>query len=180
VSRERAELKKIWGKDFTELPPDKMTKLGVLKALSGAFGVVHFSCHASFVENDPMRSALHLVPDPLDDGQRLTAADLMQFVRFRRNPMVCLSACSSGVMDSSVVNSSYGLAGSFLRAGARTVVGTRWPVYDETAAHVMVELHKLLCEKGWKPAKSLDRVSRKMRRNGRIEDWAAFGCIGLP
>jgi CHAT domain-containing protein len=120
------------------------------------------------------------VPNPSNDRQRITAYELLSGVRFKRAPVVTLSACASGVMDLSDTSSAYGLVGGLLRAGARCVIGTRWPVYDDTAAKTMVAMYERLARTGEESAECLRAVASEMRPTDGIEDWAAFGCIGIP
>jgi CHAT domain-containing protein len=83
-------------------------------------------------------------------------------------------------MDLSDTSSAYGLVGGLLRAGARCVIGTRWPVYDDTAAKTMVAMYERQSLKGGTSVDCLHAVTSEMRSTSGIEDWAAFGCIGIP
>ena len=164
----------------TVMSPAECTKVSVLKELQGEYDIVHFGCHASYDESNPLNAALRLVWDPQDDGQRITAYELMEGVRFKRAPIVTLSACASGVMDLSMTNSAYGLVGGFLRAGAHCVIGTRWPVYDKTAATTMIKMYERHARTGDAIPQCLYAVTSEMRATAGIENWAAFGCIGVP
>jgi hypothetical protein len=164
----------------TVMSPADRTKVALLAELEGSYDIVHFCCHASYDDASPLNAALHLVPNPSNDRQRITAYELLSGVRFIRAPVVTLSACASGVMDLSDTSSAYGLVGGLLRAGARCVIGTRWPVYDDTAAKTMVAMYERLARTGEESAECLRAVASEMRPTGGIEDWAAFGCIGIP
>jgi CHAT domain len=164
----------------TFLAPAACTKRSVLDELEGKYDVIHFCCHASYDDADPINAALHLSPDPQNDRQRITAYELMSAVRFARSPVVTLSACASGVMDLSETSNAYGLVGGLLRAGARCVIGTRWPVYDETAAATMVAMYERQKLTDASSPECLYAVTSEMRKTTRIEDWAAFGCVGIP
>lgn len=177
---ELASLRELWGDGRTTVMSGAdCGKAAILAELGGDYDIVHFSCHASYDEQYPLRSALHLVPDPLDDRHRLTAWDIMSQVRFSRAPVVSLSACSSGIMDSSDTNSCYGLAGSFVRAGARSIIGTRWPVYDDTAEQTVVGMYRMQHSTQLTTSQCLHAVGAQLRSTAGIEDWAAFGCFGL-
>jgi CHAT domain-containing protein len=76
-------------------------------------------------------------------------------------------------------NNCYGLTGSFLRAGARLIVASRWPVYDNLARQTVLAMYGNY-DKGLSLPRSLHEASAAMRRSWEIEDWAAFGCVGLP
>jgi hypothetical protein len=172
-------LQGIWGDRATVVSAADCTKARILTELAGQYDIIHFCCHASYDPEYPLASALHLVPEAKDDRHKLAAWEITQLVRFARAPVVSLSACSSGVMDSGDTNTCYGLTGSFLRAGARLIVATRWPVYDNTAGEIVLAMYGKYDE-GLSLPRSLREASATIRRSWGIEDWAAFGCVGLP
>jgi hypothetical protein len=173
-------LKTIWGNRATVVSADECTKTGIMAELAGDYDIIHFCCHASYDPQYRLKSALHLVPEPQDDRHRVAAWEIMKLVRFAHAPVVSLSACSSGVMDGGDTNPCYGLTGSFLRAGARLIIGTRWDVYDDTAAQAILAMYRTHYKTGRSVPRSLHAVEAIMRRSFGIEDWAAFGCVGLP
>jgi len=172
-------LQDIWGDRATVVSAADCTKEHILTELGGQYDIIHFCCHASHDPEYPLASALHLVPEAKDDRHKLAAWEIMQLVRFARAPVVSLSACSSGVMDGSDTNNCYGLTGSFLRAGARLIVASRWPVYDNLARQTVLAMYGNY-DNGLSLPRSLREASAAMRRSWEIEDWAAFGCVGLP
>lgn len=177
---EETALHNSWDKDATVVSHADYGKAVILSELAGEYDIIHFCCHASYDSKYPLKSALHLVPDPSDDRHRIDAWDLMSDVKFSRTPTVSLSACSSGVMDSSDINGCYGLPGGFMRAGARSIIGTRWPVYDDTAAETVTNTYEMQRATAMSTSQCLNMVSSQMRETRGIEDWAAFGYMGLP
>jgi tetratricopeptide (TPR) repeat protein len=97
-----------------------------------AYSVIHVAAHAVTDEAVPERSAVVLATgDDAEDGllQPREIADLAL-----DGKVVILSACQTAaglVLGGEGVMS---LARAFFEAGARTVVGTRWPVGDEGTA----------------------------------------------
>lgn len=178
VTEELEMLRKLYGDDLSILDCGEAAKHDVLEALAGDWDLVHFACHGSFDRGDPWNSALHLVPDPLRDSQRLSARDLLG-VRFTRSPIVVLSACSTALNSSSTVNDAAGLTGGFLRAGAGGIVAARWPVYDDTALTFMADFHALVRARTSPPIAVRD-TQQRLRVDHGLEDWAAFGYIGIP
>ena len=93
---------------------------------------LHFACHGSYTWGDPAASGLFMDVERLRDGSR-----------DRRLPLggtrlVTLLSCESGITDADQVPNEYlGLGGSFLRAGAATVVSSLWSVDDESTAEIM-------------------------------------------
>jgi len=74
-----------------------------------------------------------------------------------------------------------GLTGSFLKAGARAVIGSRWDVYDDSSAAFMKDFYKKIVSSDLPPQKCFYETQVEAKRSGsNIEDWAAFGYLGLP
>ncbi|MGE0811931.1 MAG: CHAT domain-containing protein [Vicinamibacterales bacterium] len=97
-----------------------------------AYGVVHVAAHALSDEAVPGRSAVVLAAgDPAEDGL-LQPREIATLAL--EGKVVVLSACQTAsglVLGGEGVMS---LARAFFEAGARTVVGTRWPVSDDGTA----------------------------------------------
>jgi CHAT domain-containing protein len=151
--------------------------------------LVHLACHAEIVATTSghtwtMRLAgsaqghLHAseVPDvPLDDA------------------LVVLSACSSGQGRASA-DGVIGLGRAFIRAGARAVVVSLWPVGDEVAAALFEHFYTVLFEEpgSHDAAQALTEATRRTRddlKQQRIKDesgplppnaagWAPFVIVG--
>jgi tetratricopeptide (TPR) repeat protein len=180
TAEEMQALEMIWNGRARVLDRDEHTKRGVLQALSEDYDHIHFATHGTFDPFAPLESALHLVRDPDRDSQRLTAADLAR-LSFGRAPVVTLSACSSALTSYGSTNDCTGLTGSLLRAGARCVIGSRWPVYDSTATRFMAELHERMAGGAGTAQECVHETQRSLRRAGaRAEDWAAFSYLGIP
>jgi CHAT domain len=175
------ELRKRFGDAMTLLSGKECTKATVLKHLAKPYDYIHFVCHGTYDEDNPLNAALHLVPDVEDDRQRVTAEDVFEHVKFQQRPLITMSACSTALMSMSPVNNCHGLTGSFLRAGARGVVGSRWPVYDATSALFMWSFYEKVMGGGnASPLSCLTEVQRELAIDHGIEDFASFGYMGLP
>jgi CHAT domain-containing protein len=173
-------LERAWNARLTKLPTSTCTKADVLHELAGDYDYIHLMDHGEFDLLDPMNSAIHLVRDPKRDSQRVTARDLLS-VRFKRSPVITLSGCSTGLSWGLGANDYSGLRGSLLRAGARGIVASRWEVYDDAARAFMVSLHERLArEDGSGIASHVSATQAEMRARVPIEDWAAFGYLGVP
>jgi hypothetical protein len=175
------ELCKVFGDAMTLLSGKECTKATVLEHLAKPYDYIHFVCHGTYDEDNPLNAALHLVPDVEDDSQRVTAEDVFDHVKFQQRPLITMSACSTALMSMSPVNNCHGLTGSFLRAGARGVVGSRWPVYDATSALFMWSFYEKVMGGGnASPLGCLTEVQRELATDHGIEDFASFGYMGLP
>jgi hypothetical protein len=122
---------------------------------AGSGDVLHLACHAAVAEN--ARRSAYL---SLSEG-RLAAEELTEAVNpdddGGRLGLVLLAACRSHV-SSRGYNEAYSLATAFLVAGARSVIGSLWPVPDEATSILMYVTHHFLRRHGEPPAKALRRA----------------------
>ncbi|MBG0852851.1 CHAT domain-containing protein [Streptomyces spinoverrucosus] len=116
--------------------------------------VLHLACHASIART--ARRTAHL---SLHDGE-LAAEELTEAVAGAgrgRLGLVVLAACRSHVSGRGH-NEAYSLATAFLVAGARSVVGSLWPVPDDATSVLMFLTHHFLRTEGEPPARALRRA----------------------
>jgi CHAT domain-containing protein len=96
-----------------------------------AFGILHFAAHSLVDEATPDHSAVVLAAGTEEDG-------LLQPREIAHLPLagklVVLSSCRSATGAVLAGEGVVGLSHAFLQAGARTVVGTLWPIRDDHAA----------------------------------------------
>jgi CHAT domain-containing protein len=97
-----------------------------LKALIGDYNVVHLSVHGKFNPKDPLLSYLQFAETPAENGH-LTAAEMFG-LPLKKNGTVVLSACETGVVESTPGNEVLGMVRSLLYAGAGTLVLSAWEV----------------------------------------------------
>ena len=133
----------------------------------------HFSCHGFFDSQSPLRSALVLsggiildTPStPLqkeetgegepnryvqwragktaDTAQCLTLAEILE-LQFQNCRLAVLSACETGLIDTTNRSDYIGLPTGFLHAGAMGVLASLWQVNDISTALLMVKFYELL------------------------------------
>lgn len=179
VEREVATLAKTWAGRVTVMEGSALTKREVLRELGGDYAFIHFACHGTFDALEPLRSALLLGPDSDSDATRITAEDLLD-KRFRQNPIVTLGACSSALASYDGFNDLVGLPGNLFRMGARGIVGARWPVVDDAAEALVTGLYRRLEAGAPSTLGALAEVHAELRHTRPMEEWAAFGYMGLP
>jgi CHAT domain-containing protein len=101
-------------------------------AWSAGADVVHFATHALADLRQPLASLL-VLPAKDDSGQStyLTAGQVQDW---RGDvDLVFLSACDSAIGPPRFAGGMPGLQSAFLRAGARGVIATLWPIEDVLA-----------------------------------------------
>ena len=137
--------------------------------------VLHLASHAEFT-GDPATSFL------LTYDQRMSLTrmgDLMRSPRDREESLelLVLSACSTASGDE---RSGLGLAGVGIRAGARSALGTLWPVSDEGTYDLMMNFYRGLAVPDVSKAVALAEAQRGLiaKRNYRHPYyWAPFLLI---
>ncbi|MBI3029073.1 MAG: CHAT domain-containing protein, partial [Candidatus Rokubacteria bacterium] len=160
----------------TVLLRQEATKTKV-KVLSNDAGLLHFATHGELNEQDPLASALLLVPDG-DGTGRLEVREIFGLDLNAR--LVVLSACETGLGKLSQGDELVGLQRAFLYAGTPAVVTTLWKVDDRASFVLMREFYDQL-KGGRDPAEALRRAqSAAMREFPHPFFWAAFTFTGKP
>lgn len=135
----------------TLLDSEAATAPAVLERLSGA-GFFHFAGHAVVNDARPFESRLILSAS----GDAPSSISLRE-IRARRADslqLVVLAGCSTS--SPGAVGSS-SLASAFVAAGARTVIGSSWPIADSSLAEAMPLLYDALAH-GVQPDEALRRL----------------------
>jgi hypothetical protein len=140
------------------------------------YEILHFAAHAVADEAHPDRSAVLLAPGADAEDGLLQAREISALRLDGR--IVVLSACqtaSGAVLSGEGVLS---LARAFFEAGARAVIGTRWPVRDEDAASLFEVFYRELGH-GASLSEALTRAKIDAMVAGRPPHaWAALVLLG--
>lgn len=137
----------------------------------------HFSwLHvASHFFSDPASgylSGVALTDQPLWLDQIRTLAPLPELVSF--------SGCSSIYSRLYDGDEAIGLPSTCLLNGSQSVIGSIWPVQDESSAHLMTRFYKHILA-GIPPAHALVYAQREHYQKGdEPSAWAGYLCLGLP
>jgi CHAT domain-containing protein len=139
--------------------------------------VIHFSCHGM---EDPTAldtlSALYL---ELSDHERWTAKDIFERKDGLSAELVFLNACMSGRFRLREGLAIGGFWEAFLRAGARSLVGTLAPVHPEAAETLARTFYQRWLREGITKARALQRAQQELRdRNPDAFQWARYVLIG--
>jgi hypothetical protein len=136
------------------------------------FSLIHFAAHAVVDEVHPDRSSIVLSAGaPEEDG-------LLQIREIVTLPLqakgIVLSACSGAAGPIVQGEGVMGLSRAFFQAGARTVVGSLWPLRDDEAADLMAGLAA-----GLSRGRSLGAALAETQRARIAEGWPAAAWAGL-
>jgi len=176
AAREGAEVFRRLGRDGELRLGAEATETYFKHAAAGAPDVIHFAAHAVIDEDRPQRSAIVLSPDSgaedgLLHGGEIAALDL-------DGALVVLSGCTGAGGRFYAGEGVFGLARSFLQAGARSVVGGLWAVRDREAAELMSAFYEELSE-GRSVAAALAAAKRRIETTGAPPSaWASFVVLG--
>ena len=151
------------------------TEVEVKKVLESV-GLVHFATHGELNENDPLSSAVLLVPGGGEDG-RLEVREVFGLDLHAR--LVVLSACETGLGKLSRGDELMGLQRAFLYAGTPAVVTTLWKVDDRASYELIRAFYNRLAAAG--PVEALRQAQiETMATFPHPYSWAAFGLSGAP
>ena len=158
----------LLNQDFT-LPPFEQ------KLEETPFTIVHIASHGEF--KSKVEDSFLLTYDG-----RLTMDRLARDVglsKYRDQPLelLTLSGCETAAGDD---RAALGLAGVAIKAGARSALGTLWPVNDAAAARLVIDFYTNLLDPETSRAKALQRAQTAMLTEPRYEHpgtWSAFLLI---
>ena len=140
------------------------------------FAILHFATHALVDEHDAERSAIALASRSGVNAGLLRASEIE---KLRLNGVVVvLSSCrtaSGAVLRGEGVMS---LARAFFQAGARTVIGSLWPVRDGEAQELSESLYRYLGQ-GLSASAALQAARRdRIAAHAPAAAWAGLVVMG--
>ena len=170
---------------------------------AGEHGIVHLATHgfqasdcpsalASAAGYNPMLlSGLVLAGANVETGGEtdgILTAEEVATLDLSAVELVVLSACETGLGESSNGEGVLGLRRAFAAAGAGTLISSLWSVPDDPTATLMTDFYKALLRKRRAPgpAEALRQAqlealetARRTSGDGRPSDWAAFVPAGM-
>jgi CHAT domain-containing protein len=141
----------------------------VLEKLAQA-SIFHFAGHA-----ETRMASGELV---LNDGT-INASTLRDY-HLRKNALIVLSACSTGMATGDASRDPYGLVRAFLGAGAQDVIATHWDV-DSLASSTFSQNFYPALFLTHNTAAAADKARKAIRANSTMAHpfyWAAFEHFG--
>lgn len=145
-------------------------------AESGAYRIVHIASHGVF-SGSADTSYILAYDDVLTmDGFQ----SLLKSEHFHKNPieLLTLSACETAEGDD---RSPLGISGASIKARAKSVLGTLWPVEDNAARKVMEKFYGGLTATHLSKAEALKRAQVELIHTDEFANpffWAPFVLIG--
>lgn len=140
------------------------------------FGILHFAAHAVLDEDNPERSAILLASGGEEEDGLLQTREVVGLDL--GGQVVVLSACRSAAGTLVRGEGVMGLARAFFQAGARTVVGSLWPLRDDEAERIFRDFYRHLGE-GRSVGAALAEARRDAIRAGNpAAAWAGLVVLG--
>jgi CHAT domain-containing protein len=179
VDRELADFTPILANDGVILRNEQaswqallqITNSGAKKGLS-QFSFLHLASHFFSDSASGELSGVALWGENIYQDQLRTLAPLPE--------LVTLSGCSSIFSRTYAGDEHVGLPTTCLIAGAKSILGSNWPVLDNTAAEFMSVFYQNYF-KGLGPATALAQSQREFIRSHKdMVSWAGYCCIGKP
>lgn len=142
---------------LTVLEDEEARVSSVLAAIKSS-QMVHLACHGIQNLNQPLDSHLMLSVGALD--LRSILAEELKLAQF-----AFLSACQTARGNKDLINESIHLAGGFMAAGFKGVVGTLWGIFDEDAPGVTREVYDaIITDEGLDVTRAADGLQRAVRK----------------
>jgi hypothetical protein len=166
----------------TVLRGDRATHDSVLAALP-AHPLAHFACHGVSEWTAPETSRL-LLHDHA--GKPLTVSTISQ-LHLTGADLAFLSACSTTDTHPKLADEAVHITAAFQLAGYRNVIGTLWPVGDQAAGRIAIDVYTHLTGRGTHPprtdqtALALHYSLRRLRSEtlATPTEWAAHIHTGI-
>jgi CHAT domain-containing protein len=140
------------------------------------FGVLHLATHSVIDPREPQRSAVLLSPGAPDEDGQLQFREVVELDL--DDALVILSGCSSALGEITESEGVVGMARAFFQAGARTVVGSLWPMRDDEAEELVTRMGDEL-RRGASIGEAVARTRRAAIAQGRPPAaWAGLVVLG--
>jgi CHAT domain-containing protein/Tfp pilus assembly protein PilF len=140
------------------------------------YQILHMATHGHLDNKLPEQSYLLLAGG---QDSHLTFGEIGR-LEVGQTRLVTLSACETAVGEHGEGREIAGLAYSFERAGASTVIATLWEVEDESTSQLMIEFYSRL-KAGQSVGQAMQGAQKTLLANPSYRDpyyWAPFLVIG--
>jgi CHAT domain-containing protein len=154
-------------------------ELTALSRNAGEFDIIQFSGHAAMANGKPsLVFSSGATPTYLD-------ASAIGNWNLRKNRLVNLAGCNTGVGPSAEGMSSWGLLPAFLNAGAPALIVSLLSVDDRATSNLTGRFYDQLVRGSIPKAKALQQAQISLLRDSRPElnaplSWIPFVLVGDP
>jgi CHAT domain-containing protein len=140
------------------------------------FGILHLATHSVVDSHEPQRSSVLLSPGAPEEDGLLQIREVVDLDL--DGSVVILSGCSSASGEITEGEGVVGMARAFFQAGARTVVGSLWPLRDDEAEGLMAGVGEEL-GRGASVGEAVASTRRKALAAGHPPTaWAGLVVLG--
>jgi CHAT domain-containing protein len=140
------------------------------------YSVLHFATHAVIDSLNADRSAILLASGTRQQDGLLQSREIADLPL--AGQVVVLSSCQSAMGTQIRGEGVLGLARSFFAAGARTVIGSLWPIRDDHARAFFEPFYAALAQ-GRTVGEAFHQAQRRLIDKGLpMEAWAGFVLMG--
>ncbi|MDZ4811430.1 MAG: CHAT domain-containing protein [Pseudomonadota bacterium] len=143
-----------------------------LRAAAPTAGSIHFALHSVTDAREPMASHIVLASgdgQQSEDDGRLHADEIARQLRLNAD-LIVLSSCASARGVDVGGEGLLGLIRALHLAGARAVIGTTWPVSDQSTARLMTDFYRHR-KSGEDSAGALTAAQRDWLASARDSTW---------
>jgi CHAT domain-containing protein len=150
--------------------PGRAANLEEVKRHMQTTHVLHFSCHANAGWDKEDEARLVLA-----DGD-LKLPDLFD-LDLRQARLAVLSACETGVPSLKLIDEVIGLPAGMMQAGVPGVVGSLWPVSDQSTSMLMARFYRLWRTEGCSPQEALRQAQIWLRDSTTVQKKKFFSTL---
>ncbi len=139
------------------------------------FPFMHIASHFVFGENEQKSYLL------LGDGSQLSLKTLRKDYQFKYLDLLTLSACNTAMGDNTTGKEIDGLSVTVQDNGAKAVIATLWPVYDDSTGEFMQRMYKLHVEDELSQAAAIRQTQQEFIEADDYDHpyyWAPFILMG--
>ncbi|KKL86380.1 hypothetical protein LCGC14_1945290 [marine sediment metagenome] len=137
------------------------------------FSIIHFAGHAIFNRDNPTLSFLLLREGEMP--VKLYANEIASKISFKGYPIIFLSACETGGIDTKIGDEVIGLARGMIEAGTLGIIIAGWRIFDESSEELTrIFYHNFIFRK--KPLAEALRLAR-LHVHSRAKDAKTKGII---
>jgi CHAT domain-containing protein len=188
VGQEVEDIQKTKGVNATPLQDSRFTQdLFNQKFIGAPFQIVHLATHGKFSSN-PQETYILASPGPLPDGRlsdgkiRLNDFDDMFRTRdLNRKDVIqllILSACETASRDD---RATLGIAGTAVKAGAKSAIASLWSLDDQSSKELMIKFYQTITQPNTSRAAALQKAQLALLQTDQYAHpryWAPFLLIG--